>query len=133
MYRILATGLLLTLAGAASAQQCYYYWTADCFEIRDAARRDIVHHVLLSRSPREFQATSGQCELTIEERLGIDERGAALKRFNRILGRIEGCARLADLKPLVFTDGPEAFESYEKLLTERSFKVVHDVGRLPGP
>lgn len=122
--------LCLLAANGAIAQQCYYYWASDCFEIRDAGSRDIVHHVLVSPQPQPFSAPSGQCAAS-EESLDVDAQHKVLKRFNKVLGRIDGCKRLDNLTPKVFADSRAAHESYSKLSSERSFKVVHPINRLP--
>jgi len=131
--RLLATLATLVLANTAAAQQCFYYWATDCFEIRDAASRDVVHHVLVSPGPREFAAEGGQCNAVIDAQLDIDQRGKALKRFNKVLGKIDGCKRLDQLQPRVFTSGSDAFDSYQRTAAERAFKKVHPIDRLPGP
>lgn len=122
--------LSLLAANSAVAQQCYYYWASDCFEIRDASSRDIVHHVLVSPEPQRFTAPSDQCTAPAES-LNVDTQHKALKRFNKVLGRIDGCKRLDNLTPKVFADGQAAHESYAKLSSQRSFKVVHPISRLP--
>ena len=131
--RLIALAAALSLTPHAYAQQCYYYWASDCFEIRDAASRDIVHHVLVSPEPREFEADSEQCDATINQLLDIDKQAAALKRLNKVLGRIDGCKRLDQLQPKVFSSGTEAFDSYQRMAAERAFKVVHTSNPLPGP
>ena len=124
----------LILASVGQAQPCYYYWASDCFEIRDAARRDMVQHVLVSAAPREFDAAAGQCNSTaVEEHLDSDQKDKALKRFNKVLGHIDGCKRLSSLTPKVFSNGQDAYDSFHKLATERDFKKVHPVKRMPGP
>ncbi|MBQ0752853.1 MAG: hypothetical protein KBT87_01740 [Gammaproteobacteria bacterium] len=122
--------LTLLAANGAAAQQCYYYWASDCFEIRDAGSRDIVHHVLVSPEPQRFTASSDQCAAPTES-LNVDAQHKALKRFNKVLGRIDGCKRLDNLTPKVFADSQTAHESYAKLSSQRSFKVVHPINRLP--
>lgn len=122
--------LSLLAANGAVAQQCYYYWASDCFEIRDAGSRDIVHHVLVSPEPQRFTGSSEQCAAPVES-LSLDAQHKALKRFNKVLGRIEGCKRLDNLTPKVFADSQTAHESYTKLSSQRSFKVVHPINRLP--
>ncbi|MDF1779779.1 MAG: hypothetical protein P1U67_00640 [Alcanivoracaceae bacterium] len=132
MRSVLAIFTLL-LASTGQAQQCYYYWASDCFEIRDAASRDLVHHVLVSPEPKSFNAPSGQCDSAMNQQINIDDMGKALKRFNKVLGRIDGCKRLDSLTPRVFADSDDAFQSYNKMAAERSFKVVHPINRLPEP
>jgi hypothetical protein len=122
--------LSLLAANGAIAQQCYYYWASDCFEIRDAGSRDIVHHVLVSPEPQPFSASSGQCAAPAAS-LDVDAQHKALKRFNKVLGRIDGCKRLDNLTPKVFANSQAAFDSYAKLSSQRSFKVVHPINRLP--
>lgn len=131
--RLIMLTTALFLVPTAYAQQCYYYWATDCFEIRDAASRDVVHHVLVSPEPREFNADGGQCDATISQQLDIDKQSEALKRFNKVLGRIDGCKRLDQLQPKVFSSGTEAFDSYQRIAADRAFKVVHPINRLPGP
>ena len=131
--RLLVALTAALLANTATAQQCFYYWATDCFEIRDAASRDVIHHVLVSPAPKEFGIEGGQCDAAIEQQLDIDQRDLALKRFNKVLGRIDGCKRLDQLQPKVFSNGNEAFESFQRMAAERTFKVVHPISRLPGP
>ena len=133
MMRLVIATAALVLANTAAAQQCFYYWATDCFEIRDAASRDVIHHVLVSPEPQTFDAAGGQCDSVINQKLDIDAQGQALKRFNKVLGRIDGCKRLDQLRPKVFANGTEAFDSYQRMAAERSFKVVHPINRLPEP
>lgn len=129
--RLLISLCVLLMSSGAMAQQCYAYWVSDCFEIRDATSRDIVHHVLLSPQPTAFESPPDQCDTTLVQQLSVDTSHKALKRFNKVLGRIKGCKRLDSLAPKVFSDGKAAFESYNKLASERAFKVLHPVKRLP--
>ena len=85
--------LLLALSPVlTNAADCHYFWTTDCFEIRDPRTRDITHHVLLSEP---------------------------------------GCQQLETLPPEVFADEAEAAEEWQRLATERNFKSLHLIRRLP--
>jgi len=131
--RHLVVVVLALLAAPVQAGQCYYYWFSDCFEIRDARSRDIVHHVLLGTEPLTFEAADGQCEATAASLLDAAIEQAAVKRFNKVLKRLDGCKTLDSLRPRVFAEGQEAFDSFRKYAGERAFRQVHTVTRIPLP
>lgn len=131
--RHLVVVVLALLAAPVQAGQCYYYWFTDCFEIRDARSRDIVHHVLLGQEPHTFEAADGQCEATAASLLDAATEQAAVKRFNKVLKRLDGCKTLTSLSPRVYADGPAAFDSFRKHAEERAFKQVHTITRIPLP
>lgn len=131
--RYLVVVVLALLAAPVQAGQCYYYWFSDCFEIRDARTRDIVHHVLLGPEPHAFEAADGQCAATAASLLDAAIEQAAVKRFNKVLRRLDGCKTLDSLRPKVFADGPAAFDSFRKHAAEQSFKQVHTITRIPLP
>lgn len=134
MPRLLLALLLAASTGAASAAQCYAFWVTECFELRDALRRDLTHHVVLSLdSPHLFEAAPGQCAATLDRLLGEAGRREVLRRFNRVLGKIRGCALLEALEPVVLEDGAEAYRRYRELERETPIGRVHRVGRLPLP
>ena len=116
----------------ANAAECHYFWTTDCFEIRDPRTRDITHHVLLSEQRFRFAASdAGQCPAELDARLTVDQRGKVLKAFNTRLKRLPGCKQLENLTPRVFTDEGEAFQEWQRLAAERNFKSLHLIRRLP--
>lgn len=120
------------LTGVAAADQCHYFWTTDCFEIRDARTRDIVHHVLVSGGPYDAgQAESGQCPDRVQAQLDAEHRASVLKRFNKALGKLDGCRTLDQLEPRVFADGTTATEDWRRLQGERKFKQIHRIRKLP--
>lgn len=131
--RYLVVVVLALLAAPVQAGQCYYYWFSDCFEIRDARTRDIVHHVLLGPEPHVFETADGQCAATAASLLDAAIEQAAVKRFNKVLRRLDGCKTLDSLRPKVFADGPAAFDSFRKHAAEQSFKQVHTITRIPLP
>ncbi|MFN3712457.1 MAG: hypothetical protein ACK4SX_02240 [Alcanivoracaceae bacterium] len=123
--------LMLLLSGTAGAAECHYFWTSDCFEIRDPRTRDITHHVLLSDQRFRFQASGeGQCAAELESSLTIDQRGHALRTFNRQLRKLPGCRQLETLSPRVFEDEAEAVSEWQRLAAERNFKRLHLIRRL---
>ena len=129
---VVLTSLLVLGPCLARADQCYYFWTSDCFEIRDAASRDITHHVLLSRQAYDAGAAEpGQCPAIVASQLDDEHRARVLKRFNKVLGKLDGCAKLSDLAPRVFADGASATAEWRRLQTERTFKETHIIKRLP--
>jgi hypothetical protein len=123
--------LILLLCGTAGAAECHYFWTTDCFEIRDPRTRDITHHVLLSDQRYRFQASGeGQCLVELENSLSIDQRGHVLRTFNRQLRRLPGCRELETLSPRVFDDEAAALAEWQRLAAERNFKRLHLIRRL---
>ena len=125
---------VLMLAGplAARADQCHYFWATDCFEIRDARSRDITHHVLLSsRAYDAGPAEAGQCPALVSDSLDEAHREEVLKRFNKVLRKLDGCAEATTLNPRVFPDGASATAEWRRLQTERTFKQTHIIKRLP--
>jgi heme oxygenase len=133
MKHVSALILLLVITSHAAAVECHYFWTSDCFEIRDPRTRDITHHVLLSEHRYRFQASApGQCAVELEASLSIDHRGQVMRAFNRQLGRISGCRALETLSPQVFEDEGTAVAQWQRLATERNFKRLHLIRRLPG-
>ncbi|MCK5875487.1 MAG: hypothetical protein KAG82_12400 [Alcanivoracaceae bacterium] len=128
----LAVILLCPLTALAEGVVCHYFWTTDCFEIRDPRTRDITHHVLLSEQRHQFQASSAaQCPAELEASLTIDERGKALNAFNKRLKKLPGCKLLETLSPRVFSDEGEAVSEWQRLAGERNFKQLHLIRRLP--
>lgn len=125
--------LLLALGPAlANAAECHYFWTTDCFEIRDPRTRDITHHVLLSEQRFSFAGSdAAQCPAELDARLTIDQRGKVLKAFNKRLKGLPGCKQLDSLAPRVFSDEGEALQEWRRLATERNFKSLHLIRRLP--
>lgn len=124
--------LLCPLPALAEDVTCHYFWTTDCFEIRDPRTRDITHHVLLSEQRYRFQASSAaQCPTELEASLTIDQRGKALKAFNKQLKKLPGCKLLETLSPRVFSDEGEAVSEWQRLAGERNFKQLHLIRRLP--
>ncbi|MCC1495747.1 hypothetical protein [Alcanivorax sp. 1008] len=125
--------LLLALCPVlANAAECHYFWTTDCFEIRDPRTRDITHHVLLSEQRFSFEAGDpAQCPAELDEHLTIDQRGKVLRAFNKRLKKLPGCRQLETLTPEVFADEGEASEEWQRLATERNFKSLHLIRRLP--
>ena len=129
--RSLLFTVLIALPIPSLAQACHYYWTTDCFEIRDARSRDITHHVLVSRGVYTRQPAAGaQCDVE-GLALSTDHLAAVLKRFNRTLKKIDGCATLDSLTPRTFADAAEASSAWRRLQKERAFKQVHEIRRLP--
>lgn len=134
--RTLRLGLIVTLlcplSALAEGVVCHYFWTTDCFEIRDPRTRDITHHVLLSEQRYTFQASSpAQCPTELEASLTIDQRGKALKAFNKQLKKLPGCKLLETLSPRVFSDEGESVSEWQRLAGERNFKQLHLIRRLP--
>lgn len=127
------TLLLLVLCPMlANAAECHYFWTTDCFEIRDPRTRDITHHVLLSEQRFSFQASdAAQCPAELDAGLTIDHRGKVLRAFNNRLKKLPGCKQLDSLAPRVFADDAEAFQEWQRLAGERNFKRLHLIRRLP--
>lgn len=122
---------LSLLAMPVAAQPCHYYWSTDCFEIRDARSRDITHHVLVSGGVYARELAGGaQCNA---EGLGLsaDHLGDVLKRFNRTLKKIDGCKQLDSLTPDTFSDATRASQEWRRLQKTRAFKQVHEIRRLP--
>lgn len=131
-YLSLAIILLCPLSALAEGVVCHYFWTTDCFEIRDPRTRDITHHVLLSEQRFTFQASSAaQCPTELETSLTIDQRGKALKAFNKQLKKLPDCKLLETLSPRVFSDEGEAVSEWQRLAGERNFKQLHLIRRLP--
>ncbi|MEE4251254.1 MAG: hypothetical protein V2I38_11745 [Alcanivoracaceae bacterium] len=131
--KLFRTLFLLALCPAlANAAECHYFWTTDCFEIRDPRTRDITHHVLLSEQRFSFQGSDpAQCPAELDAHLTIDHRGKVLRAFNKQLKKLDGCQQLDSLAPRVFADEAEAFEEWQRLATERNFKSLHLIRRLP--
>lgn len=128
----LVVGLLVAVSAPAMAAQCHYFWTTDCFEIRDARTRDITHHVLLSSRPYDAgEAEAGQCPALVESQIDDEHRERVLKRFNKVLRRLDGCEQVESLTPRVFEDGVSATEEWRRLHQERNFKLPHIIRRLP--
>lgn len=124
--------LLALCPALANAAECHYFWTTDCFEIRDPRTRDITHHVLLSEQRFHFSASdAGQCPAELDARLTVDQRGKVLKAFNKRLKKLPGCQQLESLTPRVFADEGEAFTEWQRLAAERGFKSLHLIRRLP--
>ena len=128
----LAIILLCPLPALAECVVFHYFWTTDCFEIRDPRTRDITHHVLLSEQRYRFQASSpAQCPAELEASLTIDERGKVLKAFNKRMKKLPDCKLLETLSPQVFSDEGEAVSEWQRLAGERNFKQLHLIRRLP--
>ena len=128
----LAALLLASPVLSRAEEQCHYLWTTDCFEIRDARTRDITHHVLVSsRTYNAGTAGAGQCAAHVEQSLDEAHREAVLKRFNKVLRKLDGCAELSSLSPDVFADGASASEEWQRLQKARTFKQTHIIKRLP--
>ncbi len=124
--------LLCPLPALAEGVVCHYFWTTDCFEIRDPRTRDITHHVLLSEQRSTFQASSAaQCPIELEASLTIDQLGKTLRAFNKQLKKLPGCKQLETLSPRVFSDEGEAVSEWQRLAGERNFKRLHLIRRLP--
>lgn len=129
--RILLIAALALVTLPAAAQPCHYYWTTDCFEIRDARSRDITHHVLVSAGVYSRQLAEGaQCSAE-GLALSADHLGDVLKRFNRTLKKIDGCRQLDTLSPQTFSDATQASQAWRRLQKARAFKQVHEIRRLP--
>jgi|GEM_PF-2017961 hypothetical protein len=129
---VLIVLLFSPLPALAEGATCDYFWTTDCFEIRDPRTRDITHHVLLSEQRYRFQASSAaQCPAELEASLTIDQRGKVLKAFNRQLKKLSGCKLLETLSPRVFSDEGAAVDEWQRLAGERNFKQLHLIRRLP--
>lgn len=130
---LLFTALLTVLCPAVvNAAECHYFWTTDCFEIRDSLSRDITHHVVLSEKQYRFTASSAQqCDATLGGHLTEQQQAQVLKLFNRRLKKLSGCRQLESLAPQVFTDEGEALKEWQRLAGERSFKSLHLVRKLP--
>lgn len=134
MTRALPYALLLALSGAVSAAECHYFWTTDCFDIRDAASRDITHHVLLSEQRFSLNVDdTGQCPAAIERLAEPDHLGKVLKRFNKRLKKLRGCQRVPQLTPTWFPTAEKANEEWQRLAREQDFKTLHLIRRLPTP
>jgi hypothetical protein len=124
--------LLCPLPVLAEDATCHYFWTTDCFEIRDPRTRDITHHVLLSEQRYRFQASSpAQCPAELDASLTIDQRGKVLKAFNKQLKKLPGCKQLETLSPRAFSDEGDAVSEWQRLAGERNFKQLHLIRRLP--
>src|SRR5690606_2077401 len=91
------------------------------------------HHVLLGPEPHVFEAADGQCAATAASLLDAAIEQAAVKRFNKVLRRLDGCKTLDSLRPKVFADAPAAFDTLRKHAAEQSFKQVHTITRIPLP
>lgn len=132
MMRPLVLGLGLIFGAAPlAASECHYFWTTDCFEIRDPMARDITHHVLLSEQRFQVPAKGEQCPLVVENELSPEQRDQVLKAFNRQLKKLSGCRALETLPPKVFDSELEAINEWQRLAAERSFKQLHLIRRLP--
>ena len=128
----LILALFCPLPALADGVVCHYFWTTDCFEIRDPRTRDITHHVLLSEQRFEFQASSAaQCPVELDASLTIDQRGKVLRAFNKQLKKLPGCKQLETLSPRVSSDEGEAVSEWQRLASERNFKQLHLIRRLP--
>ena len=124
--------VLLLCPALVGAAECHYFWSTDCFEIRDPRTRDMTHHVLLSDQRFRFQASSPeQCPVELGASLTIDQRGKVLKAFNKQLKKLPGCRLLETLEPRVFADEGEAVQEWQRLAAERNFKRLHLIRRLP--
>lgn len=130
MHRLLLMAILLAAAPGYAAQ-CFYFWTSDCFEIRDARSRDISHHVLLSAGPYEVESLGGDCREAVNSQVDSEHLQRVLKRFNKVLRKYKACPLLDELRPQVFEDGPAAHAEWQRLQTPRSFKEIHNITRLP--
>lgn len=131
MIRPLSLALGLALASAPlAAAECHYFWTTDCFEIRNAQTRDISHHVLLSEQRFRVSRQDEQCPVAVDNQLSIDQRGQALKAFNKQLKRLPGCRQLDSLAPRVFDTEAEAMAEWQRLSAPRNFKELHLIRRL---
>lgn len=134
MSKALSLTLLLTLCGPVVAAECHYFWTSDCFDIRDAASRDITHHVLLSEQRFSIPVdTASQCPAALEQLAEPDHLGKVLKRFNKTLKKLRGCRRLDQLSPTRFDSAAAASAEWQRLAREQDFKTLHLIKRLPEP
>lgn len=125
--------LLLSLLLGSSplyAAQCFYYWSADCFDIRDALERDITHHVFLSQEVREI-TLNGSCDaatLAAEHPALVKQ---ATDRLNRALDRVKSCRTLEQATPRVFQSRVDASRQWQQLSSEQQFKRLRWVKNLP--
>lgn len=130
--RAILAALLVLGAGTAGAAPCYVFWATQCIEVRDALRRDITQHVLLSADkPFMFEGDEGQCPAALDRLLGNEGHQAVLDRFNRVLGKLRGCHTLDRLEPRVFDDGAEAYRQYRDLDQDSPIRKIHRIKRLP--
>jgi hypothetical protein len=124
--------LLLVGPGLAWADEadraCYYFWQAQCFEIRDAARRDITHHVFVTRGPRAFRAPAEQrCEDALANKLDGTREAALLAQFRKRMKKVDSCPELTKLKVRVQDNGEAVLERYRRLTRESKHKELHEI------
>jgi len=131
--KLFSSLLLIVLCPAfASAAECHYLWTTDCFEIRNSLRRDMTHHVLLSNQQYSFAVDGAQqCDVALDSQLTKQQRAQVLKLFNRRLKKLSGCKQLDYLEPHFFADKAGALKEWQRLAEERGFKTLHLIEKLP--
>lgn len=124
--------LLLTLwaaplAGAAEAspdiRTCYVLWEAQCFEIHNARKRDITHHILLTNGPVRIATARPECP--DQGLLEPEARQTLLNAFNARIERIDGCSPLDELQSRSAPEAAPLVERFQRLKAPHDDRQVH--------
>lgn len=118
--------VLALLSGAAGAEErgCYVLWEAQCFEIHDAEKRDITHHILMTDGPVELQVDAGSCN-NEKELLQAQQRQALQAAFSERMADIDGCAPPDELNTRTSKRIEPLVERFERLQTPHERREVY--------